>query len=98
AAESVEHLDERHAPALAQLETRHAREPVVRVDDVVLYPLRPAMRFDALDELRQAAVERLTRARRRGARRQMDAPRALSQLGRAGDRGVLRAREDVHGN
>ena len=68
------------------------------MDDVVVDPLGPAMRLDALDELGQVSVLHLARHGRLGARGQMDDARALPQWGDAGDRGVLRTREDVHGD
>ena len=70
----------------------------MRVDDVVIDPFGPAMRLDALDELVQVPVLHLARHGRLGARGQMDDAGAFAKLGDAGDRGILRTREDVHGD
>ena len=92
----MEHLHERDTPALAQLETGHAGEPVVRVNHVVVYPFGPAVRLDTLDELRQIRVDGMALERRLWSRGEMDDARALAEIGHPGDRRVLGAREDVH--
>ena len=96
--EGVEHLHERHAPALAKLEPRHAREPVVPVDDVVVDALVPPMLFHAFDELAQVLVDGRAPDGRLRPHGQVDDARAVPKLRHAGNAGILRPREDVHGH
>ena len=95
AAERVEHLEHRHAPALTERDARDSREPVVSVNQVVLDPSRDPPCLDAIDELVEVIVDALARHRRLRSRRQVHHPRALAQRNDAADRRILRAREDV---
>src|SRR5437660_234236 len=95
-AERVEHLEHGERPSRAQREPDHAREPVVRVDQVVLGGARDAPPFHALDELVEVIVEALAGHRRLRARRQVNDTHPVGELDDARDGRVLRAREDVH--
>ena len=94
----MKHLHEGDTPLLAQLEPGHSRQPVVRMDHVVVDALGPAMRLDTLDELGQMRVNRGPPDGGVGPRGQMDDPRAFPEIGHAGNRRILGAREDVDGH
>ena len=93
--ERVEHLHDRHRPARLEPERRDAGEPVVGVDQVIVDRPRDAPRLDSVDELVKVIVDAHPGHRGFVARRQVDHASALAEGHHAGDRRVLRAREDV---
>jgi hypothetical protein len=97
--QGVEHLDQRDAPARAQLEPGQAREPVVTVQYVVPDPFRLGEAFDVRDERRQVIQQPVPRQRRLGSGRDMDDPVAMAQIvEHMRDVLVLRTSEDIRSN
>ena len=95
APEGVEHLEHGRPPAPAQRQPRGAREPVVRMDQVVVAVGDPP-RVRAAHEVVEVVDDALARHRGLGAGRQVDHPHARGERDHPRDRGVLGAREHVH--
>ena len=95
-AERVEHLENRHRPAVSEPQRGHPRQPVVGVDQVVLDAAREAPRLEPVDELVEVGVDLGARQRRLGPRREVDHLHAWAHADDTRDGAVLRPREDVH--
>ena len=91
----VEHLHERHGPPPAQRQAHGARQPVVRVDQVVVGAGSDPEGLHTVHELVEVLEHALARHGRLRAGRQVHDAHALGQRHDPRDRRVLRAREDV---
>ena len=95
-AERVERGHQGDAPDLAGAAPHPAREPVVRVDEVVVGPLRACPPQDPAQELRQEPRQLLLGHGRARSGLDVDQPGAVPELLDLGTPLVPRAGEDVH--